>query len=846
MWFKTTTLVFYCLFSFLGIKSIVFCDVLHTFSYDNHVYQIYSSKKSWTEAASHAKSLGGYLVHIESSVEQSAIWSAIQSKVATNYTTVMDGGGIAYVWIGATDVSSEGTWLWDGTNSGTGINFWNGQGSAGKGDGSPVSSRYNNWGGTQQYGNPKEPDDYGSNQDAAAIALEPWPKNNGSLGKGGEWNDISISNSLFYVVEYDISGLPEKSTKPTGKIDVCAGENSVEYSTTNTLNALTYKWFLEPPNAGNFSSSSKSVTINWSNSFSGNAELYVISSNSLGEGPASEKLLIKVNPLPSKANRPKGPDKICKEGSLTEFSVEKNAGVDKYKWFLYPNDAGKITGETDKATVEWSKFFTGTARISVSALNDCGIGEQSEASIVSVLEVPVISTTPSGETKVEFNAKNLEYYVISNNNINEYFWKITPEEAGEIISNVTIDGMNRIIVDWNDEYSGNVDITVAGSNNCGKGGYSNPLKVVVDELPGKSEKPVGDDRVCQGTENSEFSTNGTGNSEDYKWSIIPIKAGTISGTGKTALITWSSEFYGTAKVFVQAVGKNGNGLQSDTSELVITPKPLKCSVPKGETKICTEINESVYKDFSAEFADSYEANLNPENAGDLVIKNQEIVVKWNTNFLGNAIISIVGVNSCGKSELPSELEVSISKIPEKPNKPSGASNLIRNSKSVEYSVGESSLVDTCYWKLVPEQSGIMNIKNKNSVLIDLNENFKGQMLLSVSAGNNCGVSNFSEELIIMVDDSLTSISEVILEKVFDIYPNPASNKIFVKIRKEIQSSFVQSEIKLFNSYGIEVISKLKNSYDSGNSMIHEFDVEYLPAGVYMVKIQNQILKFIKL
>ncbi len=44
---------------------------------------------------------GGYLVEIGSQGEQDAVWKAIRDAgVSSSYTSVNDGGGVAYVWIG--------------------------------------------------------------------------------------------------------------------------------------------------------------------------------------------------------------------------------------------------------------------------------------------------------------------------------------------------------------------------------------------------------------------------------------------------------------------------------------------------------------------------------------------------------------------------------------------------------------------------------------------------------------------------------------------------------------------------------------------------------------------------
>ncbi len=181
----------------------------YSFTIGSKQYKLVKTQKTWADAAAWAVQDGGYLVEIGSLAEQNGIWSAIQaSGVPTTYTSVSDGGGIAYIWIGATDKNTEGTWIWDGDNDGQGVNFYTGQGNWGAGNGAAVNGAYINWGGTNTGSGTNEPDDYGSSQDAAGIGMEPWP----AAGVGniaGEWNDIDKSNTLYFIVEYDATGINE-------------------------------------------------------------------------------------------------------------------------------------------------------------------------------------------------------------------------------------------------------------------------------------------------------------------------------------------------------------------------------------------------------------------------------------------------------------------------------------------------------------------------------------------------------------------------------------------------------------------------------------------------------------
>jgi hypothetical protein len=60
------------------------------------------SFKTWADAAACAVERGGYLTEISSQAEQDTIYQSIVNGagVPSYYTTVADGGGIVYIWIG--------------------------------------------------------------------------------------------------------------------------------------------------------------------------------------------------------------------------------------------------------------------------------------------------------------------------------------------------------------------------------------------------------------------------------------------------------------------------------------------------------------------------------------------------------------------------------------------------------------------------------------------------------------------------------------------------------------------------------------------------------------------------
>jgi Ca2+-binding RTX toxin-like protein len=195
-----------------------------TWQYGGHTYALYKELKTWDAASLFAKQLGGYLVNIDSSAENQFILNEVTSRYTTNDSFIYgdygrsyadDGGGSAYVWLGATDSSKEGQWLWSKDNStlskvlGSSNTFWgNGPGHAALG----------------QAGEPDnftESSAFPQGQDYLAMAIEAWPyydyseyggPSNGSLGTAGQWNDVAgykqtsagwQNTGLFFVVEFD-------------------------------------------------------------------------------------------------------------------------------------------------------------------------------------------------------------------------------------------------------------------------------------------------------------------------------------------------------------------------------------------------------------------------------------------------------------------------------------------------------------------------------------------------------------------------------------------------------------------------------------------------------------------
>ena len=153
----------------------------HSFTSGENNFTLVSSAKSYQDAVDYASGMGGTLATFNSSTKFEGFYDAVSNVISSKNltaTSATDGGGAKYVWLGATDQVTEGTWIW-ANNEKMSYSKW-GSGSLGS-----------------------EPDNF-NNQDGLAFGLENWPSgssNGAGYGDAGYWNDVDVSNQLFFVVE---------------------------------------------------------------------------------------------------------------------------------------------------------------------------------------------------------------------------------------------------------------------------------------------------------------------------------------------------------------------------------------------------------------------------------------------------------------------------------------------------------------------------------------------------------------------------------------------------------------------------------------------------------------------
>ena len=187
-----------------------------------NTYKLYKSLNTWDEANALASREGGYLVKVDNSQENEELFNLTWASLTLNdvpgvsLSYAADGGSSMYVWLGASDVKTEGQWVWER-------------------DGTTLPISHEGWGSGSKG---SEPDNFRGSQDYLALGLENWAKNSKTgegFGDASEWNDISGANKMWFIVEFDQTPVAEDTTPEISTSDSHGNDYKIPVGTNDGI-----------------------------------------------------------------------------------------------------------------------------------------------------------------------------------------------------------------------------------------------------------------------------------------------------------------------------------------------------------------------------------------------------------------------------------------------------------------------------------------------------------------------------------------------------------------------------------------------------------------------------------
>lgn len=285
--------------------------------------------------------------------------------------------------------------------------------------------------------------------------------------------------------------------------------------------------------------------------------------------------------------------------------------------------------------------------------------------------------------------------------------------------------------------------TIPPSAACPQVTYTTTVQVY--SVPPTGAPVQGPTALCENPANTVYSTTALANTTSYLWAMSPASAGTIQGSGTSAMVNWTDNFIGTVYIQVRGVNDCGTGQGSPPLQVNVNPLPKETGTPVGPVALCQGGGLTTYFTSGSAFADHYEWALLPSSAGMVVGQGQQITLSWSALFSGTAQLAVRGVNECGSSVWSDPLGIEVSPLPSQAMQPFGPEFFCSGGASGNYATQVVLNASGYSWTIDPAGAGVIT-GSGNAVSVSWDPAFSGIANLRVAVINNCGTGPFSPAL----------------------------------------------------------------------------------------------------
>ena len=247
------------------------------------------------------------------------------------------------------------------------------------------------------------------------------------------------------------------------------------------------------------------------------------------------------------------------EDLTVNFSDNSSGDVISWDWTFEGGDPATSIEQNPTVTYD----VIGDYDVTLVVDDGSNTNTTTESDYINILDVPEMAATPTGENDLCENNDNTNYSTTGATYATEYVWMISPADAGVITGN----GMDAE-VNWANDYFGDVEISVYGTNDCGDGDESTAFDVTVEPLPEAADDITGSETGCQGY-TEIYSVPAITYADDYVWTMDPPEAGTTTENGAECTVIWSDTYEGIATMKVCGTNDCGDGAWSAEFEVMV-------------------------------------------------------------------------------------------------------------------------------------------------------------------------------------------------------------------------------------------------------------------------------------
>ncbi|HEY9113310.1 MAG TPA: T9SS type A sorting domain-containing protein, partial [Bacteroidales bacterium] len=317
----------------------------------------------------------------------------------------------------------------------------------------------------------------------------------------------------------------------------------------------------------------------------------------------------------------------------------------------------------------------------------------------------------------------------------------------------------------------------------------------------------------------KFYINGTlraawsGTSQGWTQESFPVSPGT--NTFKWEYSKNSSVVAGSDKAWV---------------DYIVLPTRLVTTLFAGpDDAICENL------DFQCLGSATNHATVNWTTSGTGTFSNSEtlypVYSPSEEDYQNNSVALTLNITDNDGESFSDEMILEFLSTPKAPATPVGPDYVdLKETNSTIYSINSDPDASGYSWLLEPEDAGEI-VMNDTSAVINWNPDFLGEVSLSAALLNNCGTGDFSEPLMIIIDNTVGLIS-------FDdnlqllIAPNPNNGNFKISIKSNENEAI---EWSIMNYLGVKVLS---GSAQNASSRLELFiNRQDLSPGMYVLVVE---------
>ena len=264
-----------------------------------------------------------------------------------------------------------------------------------------------------------------------------------------------------------LSQQPTQAGTPTGPDQLCINPPNSDYATSGGTPATAYIWDLTPSTAGVVNASWTTCTIDWSNTFTGTAQLKVSAMNGGCQGAWSNAINITINQLPTAYPVTGGGSYCATGGSGLPVGVNNSQTSTNYTLYLNGNATTNTIPGTGNAISFGNQTTAGTYTVvAATTTGSCTTNMTGNAVIGIDPQAPNAPAPPTGSLYPE-SGTVVNYTTTGATYATSYDWSVVPSNAGTFAGTTTTG-----TITWSSTFVGQATIQVKGINSCGNSSNS--------------------------------------------------------------------------------------------------------------------------------------------------------------------------------------------------------------------------------------------------------------------------------------------------------------------------------------------------------------------------------------